>query len=76
MNQKIIETLVNLMLEIEQKRSLTGKQKKELVLHYLKNKIELNNEIEEIILDIIDYLILVDKRKIKIRGAKFCKFFC
>lgn len=62
------------MVEIE-KEPISGKEKKQIVIKLLKDHITLNNEIEELIISLIDYLILVDKRTIKIRKFNIKKMF-
>jgi hypothetical protein len=62
------------MVEVENEQ-ISGKDKKKLVIKLLKEHITLNNEIEDLIISLIDYLILVDKRTIKIRKFNIKKMF-
>jgi hypothetical protein len=59
-----IKMLISLMREASQMNHLSGSEKKDYVMKKLKNAIPLDNEIEELLLDIIDTLIDVEKGRL------------
>ena len=62
----IIQELISLMIQVNiELPKLNGKKKKEWVLNKMRDIITFDNNIEEIIIDIIDALISVEKGQIK-----------
>jgi hypothetical protein len=64
-----LSVLVDLMKQAGQNKKTTGKQKKEWVLTKLREVMNLPDAVEDLIIELIDVLIDVDKHKIVINPA-------
>jgi hypothetical protein len=78
--KNIVPELVRWMQIIGNHKNMSGLEKKEWVLLKVKEELELNEDIENLIIDFIDYIILVDGNKIiinqKIKNGCLSSLFC
>jgi len=74
----LIQSLIKYMSLIGNHKNMNGEQKKEWVLSTLRQEMLLSDDLEDIIIEIIDYMILVEKGQIvlnpKIKNVK--KILC
>lgn len=70
----IVNSLKKYMIAAGEMNKLNGYEKKKFVMDSLKQEITLDNEIEDIILNIIDLIIDIDKGKLII-NKKVTKIF-
>lgn len=73
--ENLIPTLIKFMSLIGNHKSMTGHEKKQWVLNRLKEEIKIDEQIINIIVEIIDYIILIDKGNIKINPKIEKNFF-
>ena len=52
-----------------------GEEKKAWVMKMLKTYMQYDDDLEDLIMEFIDYLIMVDKGKLKIRDPSACCFW-
>lgn len=64
-----LSVLVDLMKQAGDRKNTTGKQKKEWVINKMKEVLNLPDVVEELIAELIDLLIDVDKHRIVINPA-------
>lgn len=76
MSKIILDTLVNLMQTAAVMTEMSGLQKKRFVLTQLRNKLQLQDEVEDLIIDLIDLLIQVDKHQLRINPNVRSLFSC
>lgn len=62
----LVSELLKFMSIVGNHKNMSGKEKKKWVLLKLKEEMELPEVLEDLILAIIDYVVLVDKGQIKI----------
>ena len=73
---ELVKDLILFMIEIGKNDAFSGKEKKAWVIQQIKSNLNYNDTFEEVILDIIDYLILVDKGELIInKKVKKCFSF-
>ena len=70
----VISNLISIMKDVGKISSLSGIQKKQLVIDTLKKEIKLDNEVEDMILIIIDLLINIEKGKLTINPKAVSTF--
>lgn len=66
MSERIVSLLIKFMTRIGNHKNLTGDEKKKWVLLRLKEEMDYDENLENIIMEVIDYIVLVDSGSIKI----------
>ena len=62
----IVHNLIKFMSIIGNHKNMTGEEKKKWVLLRLKEELLLPEEFEELLIELIDYIVLIDNGQIKI----------
>lgn len=76
MSKIILDTLINLMQTAATMTEMDGVSKKRFVLTQLRNKLQLQDEVEDLIIDLIDLLIKVDRHELRINPNVRRLFSC
>lgn len=73
--KNLIHQLIHLMKRAETVKYKEGAAKKEWVMKMLKSYMKYDEDLEDLIMEFIDYLIMVDKGKIRIRDPGACCYW-
>lgn len=76
MSKIILDTLINLMQNAAVMTEMDGVSKKSFVLTQLRNKLQFSDEVEDLIINLIDLLIQVDKNELRINPNVRSLFSC
>jgi hypothetical protein len=73
MNKNLVGNIIKFMTVVGNHNKMTGEEKKKWVLLKLKEEMTYDENLENIIIEMIDYLVLVDNNTIKINPiVKYC----